>query len=126
MAVCRKVAGGTLTILVNGSVIGRATGNWTLHLNTVIRTPIDGGGGFVTEEVVSPGGEGQFIDDGNLKLKDVQQICNATIIVTERSGRITVFTGATYIEAMDKNVNEGTYNFQWTADDYTEQLPAAA
>lgn len=125
MANCIKIAGGIVTLLLNGAVLRRASGDGTLHLNKVQRTVVEGGGGFVTEEPMSPGGEFQMTDTNEIRLSDIHQFCNGTVTVLEPSGKIYIFTGATYIDALDKNVRAGTWPFHFTAEDYTEQLPQA-
>jgi hypothetical protein len=123
---CKTIVGGTLGILADGVNI-RATGDWTLRLNTVVRTPVEDGAcpGAVTEVEVSPGLSGQIIDCGDFKMSDFQKLCNVPITVQEPSGKIWIFKGATFIETLEKSLNDGRVTVNFTALSYVEQLPSA-
>lgn len=124
MALCSR-GRGTLNFLINGqSVKLTADGDITVILSDEMRTALSNG--EFTIEDRSPGIQATVLVPNSLYIRDLQDLCDASVVVEMTDGRTFSTTSASNVSQDGYNVKTNAQPLDLTCEVITELLPVAA
>ncbi len=101
-----------------------AKGSFTFNTGGVQRTAIEGADsihGFATKPVV-PFIEGKITDSGNLDVKALKEIEDATVTLELENGKMIVWENAWYAAPGEQSTEEGEIDFRFEARKPGEEI----
>lgn len=124
MALCSR-GRGTLNFLINGQSIKlTADGDITVILSDQARTALSSG--EFTVEDRSPSIAATVLVPNGLYVRDIQDLCDAAVVVEMTDGRTFSTTSASNVSQDGYNVKTNAQPLELTCESITELLPLAA